>query len=129
MKFCEIPESRITLSLKYHASCVFFSFIVLSEKEARIKGEENCAVLKRAMTQKHSGWSRIIGNANPNPNRARKTNGKARNPRKVESGSRNEGFSALSFFDASMRAMNADEGDGEEEEEEGDGERGREEKH
>ena len=53
-----ILESHVTVSLKDNASCVYFSLLFLCEKAASVKSEANSAMLRRAMTERHTGWSR-----------------------------------------------------------------------
>ena len=88
MKVQGIRESCDTLCLMNNVSCVSIPIFILSKTEAGIESQENIAALKRAMTHRHAGWSSKDWTIpHPTcrrpplkmPDRARKTNEKARN--------------------------------------------------
>ena len=60
-----IPESHVTISLKCDASCIRIFFRFICEKGTRVKSKKECAILKRAMTERHTGRSRRVWNSKP----------------------------------------------------------------
>ena len=57
MKVQGIHENCDTLCLKRCDSSFHITIFVFSKTKIGIESQENIAVLKRAMTQRHAGWS------------------------------------------------------------------------
>ena len=62
----EIPERCGALCLKRNDASFHVTILVLSKTKTDIESQENIAVLKRAMSQKHVGWSSKDWNSKSN---------------------------------------------------------------
>ena len=56
---------NVTISLKRQASSIHIFLRFIGEKGTSVNVRKNSAILKRAMTERHTGWSRRDWNSNP----------------------------------------------------------------
>ena len=57
MKVQEIPESCDALCLNRNDASFHITIFIHTEAKTGIESQENIVVLKRAMSQRHDGWS------------------------------------------------------------------------
>ena len=70
MKMQDIPESCGAFCLKRNDASFHITILVFSKTKTSIESQENIAVLKRPMSQRHAGWSSKDWNSKSNRQRS-----------------------------------------------------------